>query len=80
MIIPLSTYVNWDFIQACSLYAYVLIAIVTSAVYFGYFNRAARRKREAEWKRLDIWREELRLKSIKIDKEYKELFGDKEVF
>ena len=79
MFIPLVIqYFNWDYIRLCAISAGILITVVLSVVYFGYFNRIAKRKLEAEWKRLKIWREELRLKSIKIDKEYKELFGDKE--
>lgn len=79
MFIPLVIqYFNWDYIHICAMSAGILITVVLSVVYFGYFNRVAEREQEATQKRLDKKREELRLKSIKIDKEYKELFGDKE--
>ena len=79
MFIPLVIqYFNWDYIHICAISAGILITVVLSVVYFGYFNRVAKREQEATQKHLDKKREELRLKSIKIDKEYKELFGDKE--
>ena len=79
MFIPLVIqYFNWDYIRLCAISAGILITVVLSVVYFGYFNRIAKREHEATQKRLYKKREELRLKSIKIDKEYKELFGDKE--
>lgn len=76
--ILLSQYLDYHYMLTCAITAGVLVSIIFATVYTIKFSKDSKKIHNTR-ERLENERSNLCKKYNKIDKEYKEIFGDEEI-